>query len=99
VTYSPLPDPIPLNQLFELEIRVASVHASTLPLSDLTVAVDAEMPEHRHGMNLRPVVTLVTPGRFRVQGMLFHMPGGWDIHVDVTTAVALERATFHVFVD
>ena len=41
--------------------------------------VDAQMPEHRHGMNYRPEVKKVADGRWRVEGMLFHMPGRWQL--------------------
>jgi cytochrome c peroxidase len=44
-----------------------------------TLAVDAQMPEHRHGMNYRPEVKKVAPGRWRADGLLFHMPGKWQL--------------------
>ena len=40
--------------------------------------VDAHMPEHRHGMNYRPEVKPLAPGRWRAEGLLFHMPGKWE---------------------
>ena len=43
------------------------------------VAVDAWMPEHRHGMNYRPTVTRLAPGRWRAEGLMFHMPGRWEL--------------------
>jgi len=36
------------------------------------------MPEHRHGMNYRPEVKPLAPGRWRAEGLLFHMPGKWE---------------------
>ena len=36
------------------------------------------MPLHRHGMNYRPEVKALAPGRWRVEGLLFHMPGKWE---------------------
>jgi hypothetical protein len=49
------------------------------------------MPEHRHGMNYRPTVTAVAPGRYRVEGLLFHMPGRWDLLFDVDSGAGTER--------
>jgi len=55
------------------------------------LAVDAEMPDHRHGMNYRPRLTVTGPGRARVEGMVFHMPGRWDLLFDLEDAVGRER--------
>ena len=44
-----------------------------------TLKVDAQMPEHRHGMNYRPEAKRTGEGRWRVEGMMFHMPGRWEI--------------------
>ena len=40
--------------------------------------VDATMPEHRHGMNYRPSIVAEGPGRWRVDGLLWHMAGRWE---------------------
>ena len=44
-----------------------------------SVSIDAQMPEHRHGMNYRPEVKRTGPGRWRAEGLMFHMPGKWQI--------------------
>jgi hypothetical protein len=49
------------------------------------------MPEHRHGMNYRPVVVARGAGLYRADGLMFHMPGRWEIHFDVVTAAATDR--------
>ena len=40
--------------------------------------VDAQMPEHRHGMNYLPEVKPLAPGRWQASGLMFHMPGKWE---------------------
>lgn len=40
--------------------------------------VDAHMPEHRHGMNYKPEVKRLGPGRWQASGLMFHMPGKWQ---------------------
>ena len=60
---------------------------------DFAVRVDATMPEHRHGMNYRAAVTTTGPGRFRAEGLLFHMPGRWDLSFDVAARGATEPVT------
>ncbi|HEU4646515.1 MAG TPA: FixH family protein [Burkholderiales bacterium] len=42
------------------------------------VRVDAWMPAHRHGMNYVPAVKALGGGRYRAEGLLFHMPGEWE---------------------
>ena len=50
------------------------------------------MPEHRHGMNYRPVVS-ARSAAYRAEGMLFHMPGRWDVTFDVEGNGRSERLT------
>lgn len=95
----PQPNPIPFNQLFGLAIAVSPAKNHGQALSDATVAVDARMPAHNHGMNLQPRVTSAGAGNFRADGLLFHMPGTWELYVDVTRAAEMERATFVINVE
>ncbi|MBL8384687.1 MAG: hypothetical protein JNM90_16515 [Burkholderiales bacterium] len=56
------------------------------------LGVDAHMPAHRHGMNYRPgIKPLGAPGRFRADGLMFHMPGHWELLFDVRDARGSER--------
>ena len=34
-------------------------------------------------MNYRPSVVALGPGRWRADGMMFHMPGRWEVRLDV----------------
>ena len=52
------------------------------------------MPEHRHGMNYRPVVTAQLGGACTApKGCMFHMPGRWDLTFDVDADGRTERLT------
>jgi hypothetical protein len=55
------------------------------------VRVDATMPEHRHGMNYRPTVTAQGGGRYRAEGLMFHMAGRWELVFEVRAGGATER--------
>ena len=46
------------------------------------VNLDAVMPAHQHGMNYDPVITTQGQGIYQVDGMMFHMPGHWEIRVE-----------------
>lgn len=88
VAFVARPDPIPLDAHFAIDFSVCPKAGATLPQS---VRVTATMPEHRHGMNYRPVVTAPQPGRYRAEGLLFHMSGRWEIAFDLVDGGTAER--------
>jgi hypothetical protein len=55
------------------------------------VRVDATMPEHRHGMNYRPTITALGGGRYRAEGLMFHMAGRWELVFEVRAGGGTER--------
>jgi cytochrome c peroxidase len=64
-----------LGEHFRVDFRLCAKGSAALPHD---VTVNAWMPEHRHGMNYRPTVRSLGEGRYRAQGLLFHMPGRWE---------------------
>ena len=96
VTYVTQPAPIPLNEMFSLEVNVFQDATLQQRSSGVAIEVDAAMPAHQHGMNLTPRVQPVSDGHFRATGMLFHMPGHWEIYIDVIKDGRKERARFEV---
>lgn len=66
--------PIAVGQHFTL-----TVHAC--PTEAVLLAVDASMPLHRHGMNYRPSITPLGAGLWRVDGLMFHMQGTWELQL------------------
>ena len=59
---------------------------------DLQVQVDARMPAHFHGMNRTPKLTRQADGSFTAEGLLFHMPGHWELTFDISRGGKTERA-------
>ena len=90
VAWRTRPDPIVVSEPFALEMSVCAKPGAP-PVEG--VAVDATMPEHRHGMNYRPSVTDGPDGRFLAEGMLFHMPGKWRLIFDLRAGSVSERLT------
>ena len=90
IAYTTAPDPIPVGQHFIVEFAVCARDGAQPPQG---VRVDASMPEHKHGMNYRPGVTMVRPGTYRAEGLLFHMPGRWDLTFDLVAGTTTERVT------
>jgi hypothetical protein len=60
--------------------------------------VDADMPEHRHGMNYRPTIIDKGAGRWIAEGLLLHMPGRWRLSFDVEQAGRRTRLTSDLLV-
>ncbi|MFT7516756.1 MAG: hypothetical protein ACI84O_000541 [Myxococcota bacterium] len=74
----------PLNKIFSFEIELLDGPAES-------VSVDADMPSHGHGMITEPVVTKIDAAHYKVDGMILHMPGYWEIYVELTRDGESER--------
>jgi hypothetical protein len=70
---------------------VEAVICAEPPGAVTAVRVDAQMPEHRHGMNYRPTVSARGTGLYVAEGLLFHMPGRWQLLFEVERADRRER--------
>jgi hypothetical protein len=90
VVFRTVPEPVKVGAHFAVDFAVCP-RASVQPPTE--VRVDANMPAHRHGMNYRPVVTPKSGELFRAEGLLFHMPGRWDLTFDVVGGGRTERLT------
>jgi hypothetical protein len=75
-----LPEPIAVGQHFSVELIVCP---RTEGAATQVVRVDATMPEHRHGMNYRATIQPLGSGRHRADGLMFHMPGRWEMVFEV----------------
>ena len=82
------PSPIAVSRHFALDVVVCPKPGAGPPR---TLAVDATMPAHRHGMNYRPTIAAAGEGRFRAEGLMFHMPGAWELAFDVAGSDGAER--------
>lgn len=80
VAFVPRPSPPPVGRHFDVDFVVCSRSGVR---SDAVIQVDADMPAHRHGMNYRAAVSPLSPGVYRAQGLMFHMPGRWRVIFDI----------------
>ncbi len=96
------PTPPPAATLFTLEAEIFAPDLST-PATVTQVAVDAWMPQHKHGMEgFTPQTTLSkdTVGGVTTQGMFFTMPGQWELRIDIKQgAHGADRVVLPVYVD
>jgi hypothetical protein len=100
VLYRPLAGAIERGAPFAIEAWVLEP-AGGRAAQGVSLAADAAMPEHEHGMNREPRVVAdeAAPGRFEVEGLLFHMAGRWELYLDVTRGALTERAQFEVMLE
>lgn len=67
------PETPDVSERFVMDIAICSDNQPFLgPLK-----VDADMPEHGHGLNYRPRVSAVAAGAYKAEGLLLHMRGDW----------------------
>lgn len=90
VAFAPRARPIAVGRHFALDIQVCPQAGAPAPRG---IAVDADMPAHQHGMNYRASVKPLGAGRYRADGLMFHMPGRWRVVFDVATAAGSTRVT------
>ncbi len=69
------PAPWRVGQPVVLTLRLCPAQAQLL-------AMDATMPEHRHGMNYQAQLKPLGEGLWQVQGVLLHMAGRWELRFD-----------------
>src|SRR5262249_15368426 len=73
IAFGPEPMRIEVGEPFALLFNVCTKNGNPAEL----VAVEATMPEHKHGMNYRPTIVAAGDGRHRPQGLVFHHPRRW----------------------
>lgn len=97
IRWRPLVEPIPMADLFDVEVELWSDESMSEPAVYESILVDAGMPHHGHGMNVVPELERRADGSWVARGMLMHMPGRWQVYVDVLDDGRLERAQWSMW--
>lgn len=85
VKVTPIPNPPGVAKLFACDVVISAADLSA-PVTVASVALDAWMPTHKHGMEgYKPTTKAVAgqTGRFHTTGMFFNMPGQWEFKVAI----------------
>jgi hypothetical protein len=88
--------PIRVGEFFALEVALCSREGQP---RISTLRVDAQMPEHQHGMNYRASVRPQGPDRFVAEGLLLHMAGRWEFTFDINVGADRESLRTSLQVD
>ena len=94
VAFETSPASIPMNEPFTVVFKVSPRSGGVA--EGAKVEIDARMPAHGHGMNRAPKLSKMPDGSTRAEGMLFHMPGHWEMYFDITQGGRSERAQVDV---
>ncbi|MEZ4299827.1 MAG: hypothetical protein R3B70_33065 [Polyangiaceae bacterium] len=92
VSWAPVPSPIPVAELFELDVTARAADGGGAETLSLVVI----MPAHDHGMQTKHRVEPAGGGRFRITGMKMHMRGLWELHFRAGGRAGEDLVTFPV---
>lgn len=73
-----------VGEPFTIKACVTDANKQLLAFDD--IRFDATMPAHKHGMNYRPKVIQEQSGLFRIENILLHMPGRWQLAFELIQA-------------
>ncbi len=68
-----------VGKFAELELQFCQ-NGQAMAVDDLRLIAD--MPAHGHGMNYQVRIITGDAGNYRIEGLLFHMPGEWRLRID-----------------
>jgi hypothetical protein len=57
------------------------------------------MPAHRHGMNFQPKIAAIGPNTYRAEGLMFHMPGKWQLAFEQRAPGGATRVTTDIEIE
>lgn len=77
-----------LNKMTVVTVKLVPKDPAVVPPTPTDLTFDARMPEHNHGMVVKPKVTTVAPGEFKIEGVKLHMAGKWELSVKMTAGTA-----------
>jgi hypothetical protein len=74
--------PLQINKIHGWQIVVRAADGE--PVSGAEISVSGGMPEHDHGIPTQPRITRqLEPGVYLLKGVRFHMPGKWQLVVEI----------------
>lgn len=95
VQIQPEVEPLPLNSMHAWHLLLRD--AAGQPVTDAQLTLSGGMPAHNHGLPSAPRVrALPEPGRYRVEGLRFHMPGDWELLLDIAHQGSEDRVQLPV---
>ncbi len=92
--WRPVGGEVPKNKHFEIDLWLFKASDPPEPFGGAKIATRGWMPDHGHGMVRQPRSQSMGAGHYRIQGMLLHMGGFWQIFFDVVVDGQAESTQF-----
>jgi YtkA-like len=92
VSYQATEATIPINQLQTWTLEVTTPDGK--PVTDATVTLEGDMPQHGHGLPTSPIVTPKGNGQYLVEGLKFQMGGWWYTGFTIASAQGEDKVRF-----
>ena len=71
--------------------------AAGQPVENAAIDISGGMVRQLHGLPTSPQVTdYLGQGRYRIDGLKFHLRGWWQVHVAISAAAGSDRVVFDV---
>jgi len=87
-------DPIAINHIHSWTLHVET--ATGQAVDNARITVDGGMPTHSHGLPTAPEVTQsMGNGDYLVEGMMFQMPGHWQVNFDISAGDQSDSVIFN----
>jgi hypothetical protein len=84
--------PVPINSMHTWTVWITD--SSGRPVTDATVKITGDMPDHGHGMPTVPVARALGDGAYALEGMQFQMPGDWYVELQIESAGRRDSVRF-----
>ena len=84
-----------INRMTDLRISIHSLRqGAKLQGSYELIFFDARMPEHNHGMVVKPRISQLDDLHWKVEGFKLHMKGLWQFYLTVKVGKTEEKVSF-----
>jgi hypothetical protein len=95
VSYTASTGTVPVNQMHQWTLHVET--ADGQPVTDATITVNGDMPQHGHGLPTSPQVTQnLGNGDYLVEGLRFQMGGWWVMDFTITANGQTDMVRFNM---
>ena len=85
----PLLVPLRINRIHSWKLLLTDSDGQ--PITKASLSISGGMPAHDHGLATSPRIReLDSPGEYLLEGLRFHMPGEWQLIIEINTGKQMD---------